>query len=95
MTDPATETAALVAAIVYLGKTVYELVIRARNGNGHGAKCHADEVITQAQLKVQLTAATLQSSIDRQTGILEDIKKSQDDTRDGVRDLVSIQRRTK
>jgi hypothetical protein len=83
MSDPITAGAALAAGAVYIARTAYELVLKARNGAGETHKrCEADRV-----------AATMQGSMNEQTNLLKEIKESQQDTRDGVRELITIQRR--
>lgn len=81
MSDPVTGTAALGAALVYVTKTVYEYVLKSKNGNG-------DERRHCKALDIQ---DGMQRSLDMQTILLREIKDSQQDTRDGVRELVTIQ----
>lgn len=83
MIDPIPAISALSAATVYIAKTAYELVLKQRsNGSSERNHCHAQEVQT-----------TMQSTMDTQTLLLQDIKQSQSDTRDGVRELVTLSRR--
>ena len=83
MTDPITPVAALAAALVYVSKTAYEYVLKSKNG-------HSEE---RQRCKAQEIQSSMQSSLDAQTLLLREIKESQQDTRDGVRDLVTLQRR--
>ena len=82
MTDPVTAIAALAAALVYVSKTSYEYVLKSKNGSGEEKKrCKAQEV-----------QGAMQTSLDAQTRLLREIKESQQDTRDGVKELVTLQR---
>lgn len=82
MTDPLTAAAALTAATVYIARTAYELVLRSRHG--------ANE--EQRRCKVEDVRNSMQESMEVQTELLKEIKESQQDTRDGVRELVIISR---
>jgi hypothetical protein len=82
MTDPVTPIAAASAALVYLSKTAYEYVLKSKNGTSEEHKrCKAEEA-----------QAATQGALNAQTELLKEIKESQQDTRDGVRELVTIQR---
>lgn len=86
MVDPATATAAISAATVYICKTAYELVMRSKGRERE--ICRAD----QATVKVELSSSALQASMNTQTRLLEEIKQGQQDTRDGVRELITLRR---
>lgn len=89
MTDPLTAAAAIAAAAVYVAKTSYEYVLKSRNGNGNGNGNGWGKRDLCRAIEAQ---AMLQVSLDAQTRILEEIKNMQQDTRDGVRELVTIYR---
>jgi hypothetical protein len=87
MTDPLTAAAALAAAAVYVAKTSYEFVLKSKNGNGNG---NGDRYGKRDLCRAIEAQAMLQVSLDAQTRILEEIKNMQQDTRDGVRELITI-----
>ena len=82
MPDPVTATAAIAAAAVYVCKTGYEYVLKSKNGTDKQVKeCEAREV-----------QESVQASLDAQTELLKGIAMDQRDTRDGVMQLVTIQK---
>lgn len=85
MTDPLLIASGAITACVYVAKTAYEVVLKGRAGaNDERSRCK----IADVQYGIQL-------SLDAQTRLLVEIKDSQQDTRDGVRDLVNISRQTR
>ena len=82
MPDPFTATAGVTALVVYVAKTSYDYLLKSKNGTDKQVKeCEAREV-----------QESVQASLDAQTELLKGIAMDQRDTRDGVMQLVTIQK---